>query len=207
VSQLPLPGFDEPQPAPAHRLFFATMPDPATAARIAEMAARFRSEMHVKARPLPTGHLHVTLHHLGDFAHLPQGIVAWACAAAASVDASAFDVTFDRLASFSGKPGNWPLVLTQSAGLDELTVFWQRLGDVLRGAGASASRARFTPHLTLMYGERRFDPRVIEPLTWTVREFVLIDSWLGKTRYDVKGRWPLNENGSLDRRRDDIGST
>jgi 2'-5' RNA ligase len=199
VTQLTLPGFDEPQPAPAHHLFFATMPDPATAARIAEMAARFRSEMRVNARPLRTGHLHVTLHDLGNFARLPQATVACACTAAASIDASAFDVTFDRLGSFSGRPGRWPLVLTQSAALGELTAFSQRLGDVLGGAPGGASRAHFTAHLTLLYGERKFEPRAIEPLTWTVRDFVLIDSWLGKTRYVEKGRWPLKENRPLSR--------
>jgi RNA 2',3'-cyclic 3'-phosphodiesterase len=35
------------------------------------------------------------------------------------------------------------------------------------------------------------DARAIEPIGWTVREFVLIDSLLGKTRYDVKGCWSL----------------
>lgn len=170
------------------------MPDPATAARIAEMAGRFCSGMHVQARLLRTERLHITLHHLGDFAYLPELTVARACAAAASIDASAFDVTFDRIGSFKGRSGHWPLVLTQSAGPDELIAFRQRLGDVLRGVGLRASRARFTPHLTLLYGERKFDPRAIEPITWTVRELVLIDSWLGKTRYDVKGRWPLKNS-------------
>jgi 2'-5' RNA ligase len=31
----------------------------------------------------------------------------------------------------------------------------------------------------------------MEPITWTVRDFVLIHSWLGKTLYVEKGRWPL----------------
>ncbi|TKC78843.1 RNA 2',3'-cyclic phosphodiesterase [Trinickia terrae] len=171
------------------------MPDPDTAARIAEMAGRLRSEMHVKARLLHPERLHITLHHLGDFAHLPEVTVARACAAATSIDVPPFGVAFDQISSFNGRPGHRPLVLTGRAGLDELIDFQRRLGDALRGAGLRVSRARFTPHLTLLYDEGRFDPRAIGPITWTVREFVLIHSWLGKTRYDVKGRWPLRGGG------------
>jgi RNA 2',3'-cyclic 3'-phosphodiesterase len=195
VTQLTLPGFEAPQLAPEHRLFFAALPDPDTAARIAEMAGWLRSEMHAKARLLHTGRLHVTLHHLGDFVRVPEVAVARACAAAASLEVRPFGVTFDRISSFKGRPGHHPLVLTGSNGLDELTGLQQRLGDALRAAGLRLSRARFTPHLTLLYDEGRFDERAIEPITWTAREFVLIDSWLGKTRYDVKGRWPLRDNG------------
>jgi RNA 2',3'-cyclic 3'-phosphodiesterase len=176
-------------------LFFAAMPDPDTAARIAEMAEWLRSEMHVKARLLHTERLHVTLHHLGDFVRVPEVAVARACAAAASLDVPPFRVTLDRIASFKGRPGHHPLVLMGSSGLDELTGLQQRLGDALRAAGLRVSRARFTPHLTLLYDQGRFDPRAIEPIAWTAREFVLIDSWLGKTRYDVKGRWPLMGSG------------
>lgn len=174
-----------------HRLFFAAMPDPHTAASIAAMAGQLCAEMGVTASLLHTERLHMTLHHLGDFVHLPEVMVARACVAAASIDVPPFDVTFDRISSFNGRQGHWPLVLTGSSGLDELTGFQQGLGNVLRKVGLRASRARFSPHLTLTYDERRFEARAIEPIAWTVREFVLIDSWHGKTHYDIKGRWAL----------------
>jgi len=167
------------------------MPDPDTAARIAEMAGRLRSEMRVEGKLLHTERLHITLHSLGDFAHIPEAVVARACAAAISIEVPPFDVTFDRVCSFNGRPGHWSLVLTGSTGLDGLIDLRQELGDALRRVGLRVLRARFTPHITLLYDERRFDPRAIGPITWTVREFILIHSWLGKTRYDVKGRWPL----------------
>ncbi len=169
------------------------MPDADTAARIAGMARRLQSDLRVKARPLHAGRLHISLHHLGDFAHAPEVVVARACVAAASIDARPFGVTFDRISTFNGGAGNRPLVLTGSAGLDTLIAFQQELGDALGGAGLRVSRRRFTPHLTLLYGEARFDSRTIEPIAWTVREFVLIHSWQGKTRYDIKGRWPLGD--------------
>jgi len=190
VIQFTLPGIDAPPPTD-HRLFFATMPDPDTAARIAEMAGRLRSEFDIKRPQLRTERLHITLHSLGDFAHIPEVVLARACAAAARIDVPPFGVTFDQILSFNGQRGNRPLVLTGSTGQDSLIDFQRRLGDLLRGAGLRVSRARFVPHVTLLYDEGRFDPRAIEPVSWTVREFVLIHSWLTRTRYDVKGRWPL----------------
>nr|WP_321574281.1 RNA 2',3'-cyclic phosphodiesterase [Paraburkholderia franconis] len=195
MTQLTLPGFEAPQLAPKHRLLFVAMPDPDTAARIADMAGWLRSEMRVKARLLHTERLHITLHHLGDFARVPEVAVARACAAATSIDVPPFGLTLDRVSSFNGRQGHRPLVLTGSAGLDEMIDLQQGLGDALRGAGLHDSRARFTPHVTLLYGAGRFDPRAIGPITWTVREFVLIRSWLGETPYDVKGRWPLRGGG------------
>nr|WP_245763157.1 2'-5' RNA ligase family protein [Paraburkholderia diazotrophica] len=87
-----------------------------------------------------------------------------------------FGATLDRASSFNGRQGHRPLGLTGSAGLDELIHLQRGLGDTLRGAGLRISRARVTPRLTLLYGAGRFDPHAIGPITWTVRELVLIDS-------------------------------
>ena len=194
--QLTLPGFDALHLAPVHRLFFAAKPDPDAVARIAGLAGWLGSGMHVRSSLLHRERLHIVLHELGDFAHVPEVVVARACAAATSIDVSPFDVTFDWISSRGGQPGNRPLVLMGSTGLDQLIDFRQALGDALRGAGFRVSGRRFRPHLTLLYDEGRFDPRAIEPITWTVREFVLIHSRLGKTRDDVKGRWSLRTRGS-----------
>ncbi|WP_415927127.1 2'-5' RNA ligase family protein [Burkholderia theae] len=191
LTQLTLPGFDVPPPVPEHRFFFAAMPDPATAENIVWMTERLQSRKPGKDRVLHTARLHVTLHALGDFAYVPYATIARACAAADRIDVPSFGVTFDRLLSFNGRPGHQPLVLTGSAGLDILIDFQQQLRDALRKAGLRVSGARFTPHVTLLYGERRPEQYRIDPITWTVREFVLIHSWLGRTHYDVIGRWPL----------------
>lgn len=182
---------------PEHRLFFAVMPDPDTAARIAGMNGWLGSEMNVKTRLLPTERFHITLYSLGDFVRVPEVIVARACAAAAAVRVPPFGVTLDQISSFKGQPGHRPLVLTGSAGMEALADFQQELGKALRAASLRISSARFNPHLTLLYDEGRVEQRAIEPITWTVSELVLIDSWLGKTHYDVKGRWPLKGAGPL----------
>jgi 2'-5' RNA ligase len=60
----------------------------------------------------------------------------------------------------------------------------------LRRVGIKTSPG-FTPHLTLLYGERPIKERFIEPISWTVCEFALVLSLRGETKYIVEGHWPL----------------
>nr|WP_057925397.1 2'-5' RNA ligase family protein [Burkholderia ambifaria] len=189
--QLTLPGFDVRPPVAEHRFFFAAMPDPDTAAHLAGIARRLHGGNRGGSGLLDAERLHVTLYPLGDFACVPGATLTRACAAARRIDVRSFRVTFDQFVSFNGRPGHCPLVLTGGAGLDALVAFRQRLRGALGEAGLRVSSARFTPHVTLLYGERRLGQYRIEPISWTVSEFVLIHSWLGRTHYDVIGRWPL----------------
>ncbi|WP_244130153.1 RNA 2',3'-cyclic phosphodiesterase [Burkholderia sp. BCC0044] len=191
--QLTLPGFDAPPPVPVHRFFFAVMPDPATAMRIAGIAERFRLE---KESVLRTERLHITLGSLGDFAYVPGATLARARAVAGRMNVPSFSVAFDKVVSFNGRPGRQPLVLMGKAGLEGLIDFRRQLRDALKRAGVPVFPSGFTPHVTLLYGAQRPDEYRIEPITWAVSEFVLIDSWLNRTHYDVLGRWPLT-TGSL----------
>src|SRR6185312_3799312 len=92
--QFSLSGFDV-APKKTDVLFFAIFPDAAAAARIARLAQRLRSEHGLKANPLRTERFHITLHHIGDYAGLPQGVVAKAISAAATIAMPPFEVTFD----------------------------------------------------------------------------------------------------------------
>jgi RNA 2',3'-cyclic 3'-phosphodiesterase len=49
----------------------------------------------------------------------------------------------------------------------------------------------FTPHLTLLYDARHIDERPIRPIGWTVSEFVLVLSLIGKTKHVPIQRWQL----------------
>lgn len=55
------------------------------------------------------------------------------------------------------------------------------------GLGASAKK-EFSPHVTLLYAERNVEELPIEPIGWTVNEFVLIHSMRGHVH---RARWPL----------------
>jgi 2'-5' RNA ligase len=189
--QLVFPGFD---PAPTDRLFFAVCPDTPAAERITAAAQKLRGDCDLTARPFAPKRLHVSLHHLGDYAGVPNDIVAKAYEAAFSLSESAFEVRFDRAGSFMGGRRKLPLVLRGGNAIIPLIAFQHALGEAMTRAGLGRwVSSRYTPHVTLLYDNRYVEARDVEPIEWTVREFVLIHSVLGKTRHIHLARWPLKE--------------
>jgi len=183
----------EPQPR-TDGLFFAVIPTPQSAAQIERRVQDFRGEFGLKGEPLATDHFHVTLYYLGAHRGLPLGIVAKASETAASIRAAPFEITFDRARSFTGKGGSRPFILGSSKALPELLALQQSLRMALRKAGLDNwTQPAFTPHVTLLYDSQRVPEQAIEPVTWTVREFVLMRSLLGMSRYETLGRWPLRD--------------
>jgi RNA 2',3'-cyclic 3'-phosphodiesterase len=179
-------------PHPTDRLFFAAMPPPDVAAQIAALAGSLRERLRLKGRPRPTAHLHVTLHHLGDFAGLPQQRVEDARAAAAGVAPGAFEARFDRVGSFAGRPGKHPFVLLGAGDATGLATLHAGLGARLAAAGLGRRERAFVPHVTLLYDAGNVAVQPVDPLGWPVREFVLVHSLLGRTEYRVLGRWALD---------------
>ncbi|HEV2539730.1 MAG TPA: RNA 2',3'-cyclic phosphodiesterase [Frateuria sp.] len=187
--QSSLAGFAAPHPT--DRLFFAVMPPPSVATRLAALAQELRGRLALHGRPRPTAHLHVTLHHLGDFAGLPQQRVEAARAAAAAVAMAAFQARFDRVGSFAGRSGKHPFVLLGADDAAGLRGLHSALGERLAAAGLGRRERAFVPHVTLLYDARTVPTQPVEPLEWTAGEFLLIHSLLGRTEYRVLGRWPL----------------
>ncbi len=182
-------------PPATDRLLFLIYPDLDTAARISERVPDLRAEHGLRGKPVATDRLHITLNHLGDHAGVPRDMVALAREAAETVAARSFDVVFDRIVSFSGKPGNpLPLVLRGDDELGPLLDFQQRLATAMRKTGSRIGKwaeSKFTPHVTLLYDRHSVVERAIEPIRWTVSEFVLVHSLVGQTQHVVLGRWPL----------------
>ena len=177
-----------------HRLIFLLRPDSATARRIAAGAKHERRVRGLKGEPLEPELLHVSLFCIGQWeGGLPLPLVNHAERAASLVEARSFAVTFDRLLSFRrrDKP---PLVLCGDEGLRELMAFWRLFRDVLTDVGfRMLSRSKnITPHVTLLYDWRMVDERPIAPVSWTVRDFVLVDSLVGGHRHVELGRWTLH---------------
>ena len=186
-------SFDGFVPQPIDRLFFAIFPDPQTADKITQFTQDLRRKHGLKGKLMQTGRLHVTLHHFGDYAGLPRDMVAKANTAAESVSAPQFNITFDRVGSFAGKPGNLPTILLGSEGVDSLVEFQKELGEAMMKTGLAKQVERnFTPHVTLLYDKARIDEYAIEPISWTTCEFVLVHSRLGATQHIQLGRFPLS---------------
>jgi 2'-5' RNA ligase len=174
------------------RLFFAIFPDAATADRIARAAGRLKTENGLRGRPLQAGRFHVTLHHVDDYHGLPEDVVSAVCRAAEAVRFAPFEVEFDRAVSFSGRPGNRPFVLRGGNGLAILEAFQSGLAQALIQARVGRKPGKFAPHMTLLYDNVVARERPIEPIRWTVGEFVLVHSLLGQTRHIPLARWPLD---------------
>jgi 2'-5' RNA ligase len=177
-------------PSQKERIFLAALPDSETGARIHALAEKLKVEHGFTSNLILPEHLHVTLFHLGDWAALPEEIVNLASGAASQVNVPAFDVTFQRAESFRNSTGVYPFVLTGDK--SQWLTLYEALRAALTHAGlGGATRGDFQPHTTLTYDPIRVKPQRIEPVTWTVQDFVLIHSVLGKTTHNHLGHWTL----------------
>jgi len=179
------------RPVERHHLFFAIVPDPDTAMRIERLAQRLRDEHGLKGKPLPTAHFHVTLHSIGIHDTFFERVASWAQATASTMSMPVFDVVFDHVGSFHRTVRDRPVVLLGSDGAAALKEFHGVFGTTLTRAGFTPKPSSFTPHLTLLYDKQEVAERTIEPVRWTAREFVLVDSRVGKTQHVQVARWPL----------------
>lgn len=179
--------------APAN-LFLGLFPDPGTATRIGKLAAGLRAANGLTGNPLANERFHVTVHFFGQFDRVPLEIVRRACAVSASVASGlkAFPVTFGRAGSFAGKRDRFPFVL-RDHGDDNapLVELHQRLGAGLRADGFKNGSSRLTPHVTLLYDRRLVSEQPVEAVHWTATEVFLIHSHVGRSRYTILDRWPL----------------
>jgi 2'-5' RNA ligase len=174
--------------ASSSRVFLAAVPDAGAARRIHRLAAALKRAHRFSAKIIEPERLHVSLFFLGE---LPEPAVRIAREVAAEVRALPFDVLFDRSVTFRGKPGNQPFVLTGDEGLDRLKSFRRTLSLAMASKGLRfLAKKEFTPHVTLIYAEHDVEEHPIEPIGWTVNEFVLIHSMHGHVHL---GRWPLQK--------------
>lgn len=189
MRQLGLGGFGPPSHAEIHRLFFALTPDDAVRKQMAEAAAALRPAHAPRGRWINDQRYHLTLQFLGDFHELPQGDIVAAKQAASLVQVPAFDLPLDRAGGFSSSHVWWLGCATMPDGLQTL---WRELGLSLAKARVRTQRSHtLTPHVTVLRNAAAMlPPTPIAPVSWRVREFVLIHS-NNPNPYQVLGRWLL----------------
>lgn len=129
---------------------------------------------------------HVTLVGIGIWPSHPPEVIARVGSACASLAAGPFRVVFDQLIMADR------ILLRPSEAVPKLAGFQRQLVTELAAAGLGGLRRyRFSPHLTLSYRSHVLEPAFIPPPSWTVRDFVLIESLVGERRQIERGRWAL----------------
>jgi len=167
-----------------HNLFFAIRPPAEKICDVVDLTVALK----IGGTPLRPERLHVSLLALSIDAALPEGLIEEAADVAGTVRMSPLHVIFDRVAG-----GSKSAVLLPSEPLGALRMLRERLGFALIRAGLDVRLdRRFSPHMTLLYRGQPLPEKEIEPITWLVDEFVLIDSHIGLTHHETVGRWPLN---------------
>ncbi len=173
-------------------LFFALFPGDETADRLEALAMRLRDAHQLKGRLFAADRFHLSLYNLGEDVRVPNEVKDAAGRAAASVDCEPFHLSFDRAMSFAGSPRHHPLVLPPAKGAEALTAFHRKLGAALKREGLGRFvNFDFAPHVTLFYADRLVEEHPVEVIGWEAREFALVVSHIGETRYDFLGQWPL----------------
>ena len=194
--QLSLDGMEPaavpPQPK-KHRLLFAILPDEHAQERTLEAAHGLREQCGLRGRVFQRNRLHVTLHTFYEGKRVPPAVVELASRAGRSVTASSFVVSLDTAFSFDNKPSNQPLVISGQRGTAELTHFQRFVlaGSMRRHSLGTVVQQHFVPHATVLYDDQVVPPTAVEPISWIVRDFVLIHSHVGLSKYDILGRWRL----------------
>ncbi|MBV9833967.1 MAG: hypothetical protein JO055_06160 [Alphaproteobacteria bacterium] len=176
-----------------NKLLFLAQMDALTASPVDALIDGVRAKSGLIGPAIPIERRHVTIHHIGNFPELWDAVVTPAREAGDMVAMPAFVAAFDRLTSLRGAHDNNPLVLLGDDGVIGLRILHRVLSEALGKtlAGRWQPRRFFTPHITLLYDRQRIAERPIEPVTWTVREFVLVNSLVGLGRHDVLARWTL----------------
>jgi 2'-5' RNA ligase len=200
AEQFSFPGFgDLPQAPIAHKskpaakggrlpyaLKFSIFPTSADAKEIVRVTGRMLQSLGLTGRPLMPHRLHVTVHNLGEYAEVPEDLIATAQRAGDALTFEVFEVAFDCAMSF---PSCGTFVLSGHEGARQLTAFHEELGESMRSQGLRAGRS-FTPSMALVYDKHFKSEHPIAPVRWVAREFVLIRSHVLMGTYDLLKRWP-----------------
>ena len=173
-------------------LFFALRPQREIVPALDAAAAGAALRHGLYGKPLGETRYHVSLQSVMALEGVPDSTVGRIDQAARMIDLPAFEIRFDRIMSFGGRYGKHALVLAGCMSPDAQALYRQ-LGLAMRAVGLRSGSGRFVPHVTLLYDRKRIDMEAVEPISWRVTGFVLIDSLQGRSIHEEKGCWPLRE--------------
>jgi 2'-5' RNA ligase len=194
TAQLCFQGFEEEQsasPVEDENYFYALRPN-GTAIEAIARYQQLCDRRGISGTPIKPGNLHLSLHGFGpDLAGSPS-LLAAALAAGAAVVSAPFAVAFEQALSFQRKKIKKAFVLRGRDDLIALEIFHQLLGTAMtKNSLGDYVADSFTPHVTLRYTPHLVAEHAVESISWTVNEFFLLRSLVGRSRHIVVGRWPL----------------
>lgn len=173
-----------------HVLYFALQPPP----EIAAQALDRLTGRGVTARAVAAARLHVSLNFVGEFKRPPGPVIDKACEAVEEVFVRRFAVSFNRLATWRSGEAPWPVVLCGDEGVIGVEGLYGALHRALAKATMVPRReAEITPHMTLAHDRAVVDETFVDPVAWRADDFVLIHAVHGEGRFEVVGRWPLQD--------------
>ncbi len=173
----------------------AVFPEHYAAQQIGELGNSLLKMHGLRGKPRPVTHLHVSLHIPKHVMRSPETVIeriSRVCKTVAT-NMSPFEIKFDRVMRFGGGVGNHPLVLVnenhERDGIQNLhRLLWAEFAKLGR---RSSSPRKFTPHLTLLYDQQKFATMSVTPVSWWVKEIVLVHSEVGATKYHRLECWEL----------------
>jgi 2'-5' RNA ligase len=190
AEQLFLPGLER-NPA-LDFLFFAIVLRAEEAPRIVQLRERLCRKLGLTGQLIAPELLHVSLHGIGAYDGLPNAVVESAKLAAAKISTSSLEIVFDRAMSFKHKRGGAPFVLRGDNDA-ALRAFHRVLGEAMKSVRFRRVESEFTPHMTLLYGDRLVTEQSIDVVRWAVHDFSLVQSLRGRgqSHYNHLARWQL----------------
>jgi 2'-5' RNA ligase len=188
-----LPGISPP-PAATDKLLFAVMPDARAAQKIAALTLSLRSLHGLKGNLIDATQLHVSIFQYARLTNLSDKDIRGAMAIANRIILERFKTRFDVAKGFrnqSGISNQYPFALCQSQPCDDFANLHQGFTSFFRERNVMVPNT-MTPHVTMLYSDTLAPTLPVDPIEWTVEEFVLLRRQIGRhLPYSVLGRWPL----------------
>lgn len=177
------------QPIVRHRYFFALLPPPVEARRIAHAVASW----FASGTPVRSDRLHITMAIFPDADAVPSELERTLRTVGGRVTAAAIAVTLDRISG-----GARSIALRPSRRIAGLEALHHDIDANCRGLGlAPRPGYTFDPHMTLGYRTGAPLGKRITPVAWIADALVLIHSHVGLTRHEIVDRWPLAADRQL----------
>jgi RNA 2',3'-cyclic 3'-phosphodiesterase len=133
--------------------------------------------------------LHATLCFIGPFGSLTETQFAEIGHAVSSLAMPPFIAEFDRVMIFGQPTGK--LVLCGDDGVTGIGMLHHELAVAMRMIGFRHWERKFTPHVTLNYGDCIVPEQQVREIRWHVTDVSLVCSAYGRGKHFVLHTWPL----------------